>query len=371
MSFIAPIRLLLAVLVALPFFGCAEKEQEEKEGPRAVPVEMAQVETRRLQDTVQGVGTFEALESVGVAAETGGRLVGIHFTEGDVVQAGDLLFTLDDAEQRQQIAARRAALAEARSELENARRDLARRRELLPEGLVSQENVDRAATAVETARSRVERLQAELDRFQEMRDDTRIVASMPGRVGARRVDVGDYVDAGQVLVELVNTHRLKVSFTVPERAAAPAAEGQKVEVHADAFPERSFSGEVYFISPNIDPGTRSLLIKAWVENSDDLLRPGGFAAVDLVTGVRENALVIPEEALVPTRTGYMVFVVEEGRARKREVEIGLRKPGLVEITNGLSTGETVVQSGHMALTGGDPVRDVELEEKKAGSGSRS
>ena len=332
---------------------------------------MALVETRRLQDTVQGVGTFEALESVGVAAEAGGRLVGVHFTEGDVVQAGDLLFTLDDAELRQQVAARRAALSEARSELENARRDLARRRELLPEGLVSQENVDRAATAVETARSRVERLQAELDRFQEMRDDTSIAAPVPGRVGARRVDVGDYVDAGQVLVELVNTQRLKISFTVPERAAVQAAAGQQVEVHADAFAERSFSGEVYFISPNIDPGTRTLQIKAWVENSDDLLRPGGFAAVDLVTGVRENALVIPEEALVPTRTGYMVFVVEDGRARKREVEIGLRKPGLVEVTSGLSAGETVVQSGHMALTEGDPVRDVASEEKKAGSGSGS
>ncbi len=370
MDIVSRLRPFAAWLILLSVIGCSEEKKQEDREPQAVPVEMATVETRRLQETVRGVGTFEALENVSIAAEISGRLVDIHFTEGETVQAGQLLFTLKDEELQQQLEARRAALAEARAELENARRDYERRRELLPEGLVSQENVDRAETAVETARARVERLQAEREELRERRDETRIEAPVSGRVGARQVDVGDYVDAGQVLATLVNTDRLKIAFSVPERAAGAAAVGQSVEVHADAFVGRTFSGEVYFVSPEIEPETRSLLIKAWIEDSENLLRPGGFAAVDLVVGVREEALVIPEEALVPTRTGYQVFVVEDGRAQKREVEIGLRKPGLVEITAGLSAGETVVRSGHMALSEGDPVRAAG-DEARAGSGSGS
>lgn len=342
--------------LVLLLVACGEQEQSEAPGPEAKAVEIAEVRTMRLQETVAGIGTFEALERVELAAEIPGRVTGIHFREGEQVAAGQLLFTLDDIELQQALAARRAALDEARAQLTQARRELASRRELLPENLVSQENVDRAETAVKTAAARIERLQAEIERQQAMLADTRIEAPVAGQAGARQVDVGDFVAAGQTLTTLVNTDRLKLVFTVPERAGSRAAVGQTVEIHADAHPDQTFAGEVYFISPSVSAETRSLLIQAWVDNGLALLRPGNFAAVDLVTGVREEALVIPEESLVPTRGGYQVFRVADGKARLQAVAIGLRKPGLVEITSGLQAGDRVVRRGQIALTDGDAVR---------------
>ena len=345
--------------LVLLLVACGEQEQTEQPGSEAKAVQIAEVRTMRLQETVAGIGTFEALERVELAAEIPGRVTGIHFQEGDQVAKGQLLFTLDDTELQQALAARRAALDEARAQLTQARRELARRRELLPENLVSQENVDRAETTVKTAAARIERLQAEIERQQAMLADTRIEAPLVGQAAARLVDVGDFVAAGRTLTTLVNTDRLKLVFTVPERAGSRAAVGQTVEIHADAYPDRTFSGEVYFISPSVSAETRSLLIQAWVDNDLSLLRPGNFAAVDLVTGVREEALVIPEESLVPTRGGYRAFRVEDGKARLRKVEIGLRKPGLVEITGGLQAGDRIVRRGQIALTDGDAVKSVE------------
>ncbi len=352
-------RVWLFAAVVLLLAGCSESKQPEDRGPSAKSVAIAEVRPMRLQETVPGIGTIEALENVRLAAEIAGRVAGIHFTEGDRVEAGQLLFTLDDAELQQALAARRAALEEARAKLAQARRELARRRELLPDNLVSRENVDRAETAVKTAAASIDRLQAEIGRQKAMLEDTRIEAPVAGRVGDRRVDVGDFVDAGQLLTTLVNTERLKLVFTIPERVGGRAAVGQQVEVHVDAHPDRTFSGEVYFISPSVSPDTRSLLIQAYVDDDLDLLRPGNFAAVDLVTGVREEALVIPEEALVPTRGGYRVFVVEDGKAHLREVQIGLRQPGLAEITAGLEAGDRIVRRGQIALADGDPVKPVD------------
>ncbi|HKL48948.1 MAG TPA: efflux RND transporter periplasmic adaptor subunit [Desulfuromonadales bacterium] len=361
-------RLVAVPAILLLIFGCSEEKNEKQNESRAVPVELASAETRRLEETVRGVGSFEALEDVRVEPEISGRIVGIHFTEGDRVQPGQLLFTLNDAKLQRQVDAQRSALDEARSELANARRDYDRRREL-PAGLVARENIDRAQTAVQTAESRVERLEAELGRLREMLSDTRINASVPGRIGARQVDVGDYVSAGDELATVVNTSRLKIAFTIAEATASRAAVGQDIEVRPGAFAERSFSGTVYFLSPRIIPESRSLLIKAYVDDPENLLRPGGFATVDLVTGVREQAVVIPEEALVPTQEGYRVFVIEEGRAHRREIRIGLRKPGIVEIVEGLAAGEKVVRTGHMDLVDGDAVRTNGGEPTEAGDDS--
>jgi membrane fusion protein (multidrug efflux system) len=148
---------------------------------------------------------------------------------------------------------------------------------------------------------------------------------------------------------------MEIEFTVPERYVNRVREGQRVIIRTAANPEQTFEGNVFFISPTIRENTRVLLLKARIDNRQGRLRPGAFANVELILQVREQALVIPEEALVPTRTGYVVFVVRDQIARQQAVAIGLRRPGIVEITDGLAAGDTVIRAGHIAVADGDKV----------------
>jgi membrane fusion protein (multidrug efflux system) len=279
----------------------------------------------------------------------------IHFEEGQPVAEGELLFSLEDEKIRERSKARQAALKEARAELENARRTFRRRQRLFEQDLGTEESRDAAETALEAAKARVDRLLAEIGEIKEILRDTRIKAPFAGTLGERKVDPGDWVDVGTPLVYLVDPKRLQTSFTVPERYAERVQEGQPIEITTPGHSERAFSGEVYFVSPQIEVSTRKLLVKAYVENAERILRPGGFASVELTVGTRQEAVVIPEEALIPTRSGYQVFVVQEGRAKSRTVSIGLRKPGIVEVRQGLQAGEKIISSGHISAREGSRV----------------
>jgi membrane fusion protein (multidrug efflux system) len=129
-------------------------------------------------------------------------------------------------------------------------------------------------------------------------------------------------------------------------------------VRVDAYPDRTFETQVTYVSPGVRETTRDFTAKARIDNPDGLLRPGSFATSEVVVQVRQQQPVIPEEALVAVRRGYIVFVVENGTARRRDVQIGLREPGRVEILEGLEPGEVVVTNGQMRVTDGTRVRGV-------------
>jgi membrane fusion protein (multidrug efflux system) len=185
-----------------------------------------------------------------------------------------------------------------------------------------------------TAQAQVDRLRAEISEIKETLKDTRIKSPLGGTAGERQVDAGDYVESGEHLVTIVQTRRLKLSFAVPERFMGRVGPDQIVHIETPAFPGRQFSGKVYFVAPRIQTATRDLPGKAYIDNPDGCLRPGGFATVELKVGRRENAQVVPEEALVPIRKGYGVFRVEDSTARWRRVKIGLRQPASAEIPEG-------------------------------------
>ncbi|MFW5901546.1 MAG: efflux RND transporter periplasmic adaptor subunit, partial [Thermodesulfobacteriota bacterium] len=215
---------------------------------------------------------------------------------------------------------------------------------------------DEAEARFKGLSAQVERLKAEIAGTRESLADTRIKAPFDGLIGERHVDAGEWVKAGTALAPLVQVERLKIAFTVPEKYAGRVAPGQTVEVHSAAASEKMVTGSVYFASPIIRQDTRTLLVKAYVNNPEATFLPGGFASVDLVLQVMKDRPVIPEEALIPTRTGYMVFVVDQSRrARGRSVEVGLRHPGIVEITKGVKPGDTVIQAGHISVKEGDRV----------------
>ena len=210
-------------------------------------------------------------------------------------------------------------------------------------------------------------MQAAVEVVRERIEDTRIRAPFPGVLSERLVDPGDLVQPGQALVTLYRDRGKEAVFRAPGRYAGVVKPGQTAEIGVDAFPDRTFSGRVFFVSPELDPRTRGFQVKAAIEDREDLLKPGMFARVRVIVSRREDRPAVPEEALVALREGYAVFVVEEGRARRRSVQIGLRRVGTVEIVEGLEPGETVVRKGHLQLQDGDLVRDTGGEADGGGS----
>ncbi len=320
-----------------------------------IPVETVKVQKMDLERTVQGIGTLEAIQQVTIRPEVNGVIESVHFQEGSRVKKGDLLFSMDDNKIIDQLQARQAALEEARANLENAELIYNRRQRLYKQKLGSEEARDEARAKYKALSATVDRIEAEIEGIKETLADTKIKAPFAGIIGERYMDPGEWVDAGTQLAPLVETDRLKIAFTIPEKYLGQAKTGQTIKLRTPAFPDREFIGSVYFVSPLIREDTRSLMVKAYVDNPNLMLSPGGFAAVELIVDILKQKPVVPEEALVPTRTGYMIYTIKDGKALGRDVKIGLRHPGTVEIRKGVTFGETIIKSGHIAVSEGDTV----------------
>jgi len=308
---------------------------------------------------VRSIGTLRAIDDVVVRPETSGRIEEIGFQEGRTVEAGQVLFRLDDDKLQRELARQQANLASAKADVALSTLQYERANTLYQENVGTEEEADRTRTQLERDRAEVNRLEAEIALVEERLEDTVIRAAFTGLIGQSAVDVGDYVQTGESLTSLFAVQPLELSVTLPERFAGRVRRGMGVSVMVTAYPERRFNGEVTYVSPDVSERSRDFIVKATLPNDDGVLKPGMFATAEIVIDIRDKRPVIPEEALVSTRTGYRVFVVENGKAVQREVEIGLRRPGEVEIRAGVEAGETVVRSGAMNIQDGAPVRVLE------------
>jgi len=299
--------------------------------------------------TVEAPGTARANESVEIRPQISESVTAIHFTEGQRVEAGTVLLELEDSEAKADVAAARAALVESETQASRAQ-------ELFKTKAVSASVLDQR-----TARRDADR--AALDAAQSRLADTKIRAPFAGRLGLRRVSLGSLVTPSTIITTLDDTDTIKLDFDVPETALSLLAEGLVVEALSAAWPDQRFRGEVATIDTRVDPVSRTITVRARVPNQGALLRPGMFLAVRLL---RENvsALMVPEQALVPEQSRQYVWVVGDGNAvEKREVRTGRRRPGQVEIVDGLEAGERVVTEGTQKIRPGtsveiDEVRDI-------------
>ena len=317
-----------------------------------VAVEVAAVEALTLSDEVQAVGSLRSAQGVMLRPEVSGRIAKFGFTDGKPVRRGQLLVQLDDTLQQAQLKA-----AEAQASI--ARTNLQRSRELLAQGFVSQSAVDQNAANLEVADAQVALAAAQAARM-------KIVAPFDATTGIRRADVGDYLKDGADIVNLEDLSSLSVDFSLPERYLARVRTGQAVEVALDALPGRVFKGRVEALDAQVDANGRAVLVRARVDNPGALLKPGMFARPRVVFAVRENAVVVPEEALVPLAGRQYVFKLVDGpggrkHAQRVEARIGLRLPGKVELLDGVAAGDTVVTAGQARLRGELlPVRVIDL-----------
>jgi membrane fusion protein (multidrug efflux system) len=312
--------------------------------PKGLPVKAVAARSGIVTSDITAVGTLLANESVVIRPEVAGRVTAIHFNEGQAVAAGARLVTLDDAEVRAQLEASRA---DERLSAQRSRRAA----ELFSKNFISQQALDDAREAYRKATARRQEDEARLAK-------TEIRAPFAGTVGLRQVSAGAYLKAGDDIVRLDKIDTLKLDFRVPEVFLGRLRKDQAVNLRVDAFPNEVFSGRVYALETTVDEKTRTVLLRARVANPAARLKPGMFARVTLELGSRSNAVLVPEQALVPRGNKSFVFRVLDGKAVLTEVATGSRTAGEVEITKGLAAGENVVTDGQLKLQNGTPVTIV-------------
>lgn len=323
-------------------------------GPAAV--EAGKVTRARLEDDALAVGTLRSNQSVMLRPEVSGRVVKLGFGDGQRVKRGQLLVQLDDTLQQ-------AQLKQAEAQASIARTNLQRSRELVAQNFVSQSAVDQNAAALEVAMAQVALAQAQSARM-------KIFAPFDAVAGIRLVNLGDYLKDGADIVGLEDVSSVWVDFRLPERFLSRTKAGQPVEVTLDALPGRKLKAVVGALDSQLDANGRSVLVRARMANGDGVLRGGMFARARVVFSVREDALVVPEEALVPQGDKqFIIQLVQSDKpgqtglvSKKLEARIGQRAGGKVEVLEGLAEGDTVVLAGQARLmrADGTPVRVVDL-----------
>jgi len=286
------------------------------------------------------VGTLSANEEVEIRSERSGKIQKIYFREGSAVKAGEILVKIDDSELAAQL-----ARAEQRRKLAEQLEE--RQRALLEKGGVSREEYDRILSELNTLKAEERLIRVQIEK-------TEIKAPFDGTVGLRYASEGSFVTASDRLATLQDLGSLKIDFSIPEKYARQVGRGEKV-VFTVPGSERKFTGTVYAVEPKVDPVTRTLPVRAVSSNTGRALVPGGFASVELVLR-QEKALLIPAGAVIPDIKGHKVFLYQGGKAVSRDVELGLRTSEKVEISSGLSPGDTVITTGLLQLRPGASVR---------------
>jgi len=308
------------------------------------PVEVIELQPVRVVEAINAVGSLRSNESVVLRPEVSGRIATIGFRDGQAVRRGQVLVALDAT-------LNEAEVAQARAEFDLAKSNLQRTEDLASKNFVSSSAQDQAASSLQVAEAKLRLAQARLAKM-------RILAPFDGVVGIRNVSVGDYVKDGSDLVNVEDIRTLKADFRLPERYFPQLRAGLPVEIMADALPGVRYVGSVDAINPLVDASGRSLEVRARLDNTDGRLRPGMFARVRVLLGDRANALMVPEEAVVPLGDDFFVFTVADGKAKRVRVKLGVRREAQVELLEGVSAGDQVVTAGIRVQRDGQPVRVV-------------
>ncbi len=331
-----------------PEGGSAPPAGQQRPGasraPAAVSVITVEAQQRAINVGIEAIGTANSNEAVTITSRTSNIVTAIHFSDGQLVKAGQVLVELDRGQTAADLAAATAAFEESRSQFN-------RSRELLATQALSKAQYEQLEATMKANEARVAAAQARLS-------DTYIRAPFSGGVGMRRVSLGALINPGTVITTLDDVSTIKVDFAVPESNVGQLRVGQNVQARTNAYPGRKFTGRVVSVDSRVDPATRAVTVRAVVANSNAALKPGMFLTVELAQDNRAGVS-IPEGAVVPEQARQFVYVIEGDVAHKREVLLGRREPGFVEITDGVKLGDRVVVEGTIKLRDGAKVREVE------------
>ena len=331
-------------------------QEQMAQGQPPATVATSKVQQESWQPSLSAVGSMVAVNDVSVTNEVPGKVDKIQFESGQRVEKGEPLIHLDAEVDR-------AELRGLQSELQLAQVQFERAAKLVKERSVSQSNYDEAKARLETAKANVASKQALINK-------KTIRAPFTGELGIRQVDLGEYLPAGSAIVPLQSLDPIYVDYSLPERYLADLSVGQTVELTVQSYPNETYQGQIEALNPGIDPGTRSVQLRAKLDNPNALLRPGMFAEVRTLLPRRNDVLTVPQRAISYAPYGNSVFVVKEKDGQKvvqrRQIDTGMVRDGQVEVKSGLEAGDEVVSAGQNKLRNDQPINinnSIELDRK--------
>lgn len=345
---INPISLFVVALGATAVYltWFADSSSNANERPQqAVPVRLQTLQVSEFRDVIEALGTARANESIIVTAQVQDIVTRVHFDDGDVVEAGQLLVEMESREETARVQELKFRLAEANRQYQRIL-DLSRQNAASQQQLESQDVL-------------VKEIIAQLEVSETQLAQKRISAPFGGRLGVRQISNGSLVSPGAQITTLDDITPIKLDFNVPELFFASLKVGQQVSARSDAYPGEEFSGVIRSIDSRVDPLTRAILVRAEIPNDALKLRPGMLLRVNLLRSI-DDTLVLPERAIVPIQDRHYVYVVgNDNIAKQQQITIGRRKPGIVEVVDGLQPGVRVVTEGIVRLRDGVTVTIME------------
>lgn len=303
-------------------------------GGKGLQVDGIVVTAGDFTNDLEVTGTIEANESVSLRSEVSGLVTSINFKEGTTVSKGSLLVKINDRDIQ-------AQLQEALTKQKLSGTNENRSKQLLEKGAISQEEYDTSLADLQSLKSQTSLIRAQLAK-------TTIYAPFTGRIGLRSISVGEYLTPATMIANLSSVNPLKISFSVPERYVGQIKLGSEVTFTTDGY-SKTFKGKVFALEPGINTQTRTLQIKALVPNENNELLPGSFAKIKLALSTAKDAILIPNEAIIPVLKGKTVFVSKNGKAQQVNVVSGTRTADRIVIISGLKVGDTVLTTGAMAV----------------------
>jgi len=296
------------------------------------------LENKQLNNDLKVTGSLNANESVTLRTEVSGLVENIYFKEGQEVKKGQLLVQLNDDDLRAQL-----------SKLQYTRKlnqDIEKRQQqLFAREAISKEEYETALTTLQTSKADIDVTQAEIRQHQ-------IKAPFDGTIGLRAISVGSYLNPADDIATIYSINPIKIDFSVPGKYVSEVDVGDKIEFTVDAYENESFNGEIYAIEPKINADTRSISIRAICDNKEGKLLPGQFAKITVTISTFETALMVPTEAVIPELNGKRIFVMDNGVIGSEAIETGIRTADKVQVTKGLSPGDTVITTGILQVRTG-------------------
>lgn len=360
-------RLILVILILVVFlaaiFGVKYWQNRQQAAMMAQPrppatIASTEVREQQWRMTLDSVGSLLAINGTAVTTEVAGLVSDIKFESGTYAEQGQLLLQLDDSIDQ-------AALEALRAERRLAEIKFKRAEDLLKRKVISRSEYDEARASFDAATARVKQQEATIRR-------KAIRAPFSGRLGIRQVNIGEYLEPGQPIVQLQALNPIYVDYTLPERYLPRLTTGQEVHLRVDAFPDKIFSGEITALESGIDTGTRTIKLRAILDNPEGELQPGMFARVKTLEPEAKSVLTVPRTAISFNTYGNFVYLIEQNEqgqniVKRQQVETGEVRNGRIAILSGVQTGQQVVRAGLVKLRNGMPVQidnSVQLDDDK-------
>lgn len=321
----------------------SKNDESKKFGDKDKPTTVTGivVQTSTFDNNLSLSGSIEANEQVEIHSEVSGIVEGIYFTEGTYVNKGQVLFKVNDIELR-------AQLKQAQTKEGLAAENERRAKLLLQKEAISQEEFDVANADYASMKAQTQLIKAQIAK-------TSVKAPFSGKIGLRSISPGTYITPTVLVAKLVNTGKLKITFSIPEKYASQVKSGSVIDFSVSGS-NKTYTAKIYAIEPEIEVATRTLKIRAIADNVDGKLFPGTFADVKLPLSIIKDAIVVPSEAIVPIQDGKKVYIANMGKAKEVMVDATTRTDASILILSGLKAGDTLITSGVMSLKNDAPIK---------------